>query len=402
MLTFSSSSTARLDSREAVAECLENALGARKKDCGLVIFYTGMGHNFNDILVEARKLCPRARLVGSTCAGVIGREGPNESMRALGIMAIVGPQREFAVAGMKSIVGQDPFEVGAQLARELKNETFDITMVLFHPSLLDILPADRALRGIESVLPGVSIFGSLSLDNMKFVSNFQFKDDCVFERGAVAVGFADPSLEVVMQADHGFTVLGDPFVVTRSSSNLVHELDRKPAWRSLTERLGVQESIQPSEIAAFAVLAEEMPAEIQEEYRSRYIVRGGALKDSKGSLTLTAACPEGSRLWLMKRDEQKLFQGVDRLIERVSLRCTGRKPLAVFHADCAVRGRLSLNRILKDEIVRRMQYPLCRDENIPWLGMYGGGELTMLEDKNQIHTYTTSLFVLLKQNGRAV
>jgi hypothetical protein len=242
VLEFYSSSTATVDSKRAFAECLVNALGEKKPDCNLIIFYTTMGHNFRDILLEAHRLCPHAKVVGSTCAGVIGREGPNESMRALGIMAIKGPEEEFTVASKETIVNNDSYEVGAQLSKELRSRNPNINMILFHPSTVDILPAERAIRGIESVLPGTPIFGSLSVDNMKLESSFQFVDDQILEKGAVAVGFADPTLEVVAKANHGFSVIGEPFEVTRSESNHVFELDGKPAWRSLTERLGLQET----------------------------------------------------------------------------------------------------------------------------------------------------------------
>ena len=100
MLEFFSSSTGAVNSKRAIAECLENALeGQNDLDCDLIIIYTSIGHNFKDMLAEARRLSPSAQLVGCTGCGVIGREGPNESMKALAIMAIKGHKDEFAVIG---------------------------------------------------------------------------------------------------------------------------------------------------------------------------------------------------------------------------------------------------------------------------------------------------------------
>jgi len=84
MLQFYSSSNSVVNSKRAMAECIENALeGQNNLDCDLLIFYTTMGHDFKDLLSEARRLSPKAESVGCTGMGVIGREGPNESMRAL-------------------------------------------------------------------------------------------------------------------------------------------------------------------------------------------------------------------------------------------------------------------------------------------------------------------------------
>ena len=81
------------------------------------------------------------------------------------------------------------------------------------------------------------------------------------------------------------------------------------------------------------------------------------------------------------------------------IECAKRKPLAIFHADCILRGKHTFNKIMKDEIVRHIQYPLCKNEEIPWLGMYGGAEFTPLGGKNQIHSYTTTLNVLVRRQS---
>ena len=75
-------------------------------------------------------------------------------------------------------------------------------------------------------------------------------------------------------------------------------------------------------------------------------------------------------------------------------RTGGGRPAAVFHTDCGARGRLMLDRVSKEEIVRDMQHPLFGDTCGPWLGMYGFGEITVLGGRNVFHNYTTSLYVL--------
>ena len=87
MLQFFSASTNIVNSKRAITECLENALeGQGSLDCDLIIIYSAMGHNFKDLLTEARRLSPDARITGCTGAGIIGKDGPNESLKALAIM----------------------------------------------------------------------------------------------------------------------------------------------------------------------------------------------------------------------------------------------------------------------------------------------------------------------------
>ncbi len=403
MLEFYSSSNCVINSKRAVAECLENALGTDDLDCDLIIFYTTIGHTFEEILSELHRLSPNAQIVGCTGSGVIGREGPNETMRALGVMAIRGPKEEFAVASMDSIIDTDPYQVGVQIAQDLKNKNSGINMIHFLPSSLDILPGGKAIEGIESVFgPDIPIFGGCALDNAKWISNYQFFGDQVIERGAVAVGFADPTLEVIMGADHGYTVIGEPLEVTRSNSNRVYELDGKTAWKALTERAGIPETSDPMglEAATLWTIARRLPEELHDEYGSPYhLFIGGPAKGADGSLNAYTVCRVGTKLWLTQRDEERIFKGVDRIVNQIIGRSGGRTPLAVFHADCSTRGKLSFHRISKEELVSRTQYPLRKDENVPWLGFYTGGEFCMIGGRNLIHGYTTSLFVIYRREG---
>lgn len=407
MLQFFSASTSIVDSKRAMAECLENALaGENSLDCDLLIIYTGMGHNFKDLLNEAHRIAPSAQVVGCTCAGVIGKEGPIESLRALAIMAVKGPKEEFAVTGEGSARGFDGYSLGQHLANDLKSKCPGINMIFYHPSVIfplgTALQGNRVIAGIESVFgTDIPILGGASVDNMKLISSFQFLGDQVFEQAAVMFGFADPTLEVISQANHGFEVFGDPFVITRSSKDLVYELDGKPAWKRWTERLGLPETTSPADVLVFAPLATELPEEFHEEYDNKYILFGTMPLPDKSLIGINDL-PETNRYYLTRRNEAKIHDGVERLMVRILDRLGGRKPVAVFHADCAARGKLLFNRIIKEEIISQLQYPLCRGENIPWFGMYGGAEFTPLGGKNRLHSYTTSLYVIVKKKPETV
>lgn len=397
MLQFFSASTSIVNSKRAITECLEVALeGEPNLDCDLIIIYTAMGHNFKELLSEAHRLSPSAQIVGCTCAGIIGREGPDESLKGLAIMVVKGPEEEYAIAGSKYIEGFDPYERGISIAQDLKSSVPGINMILFLPSVLPFYPIDKALTGIESIFsPDIPIFGGASVDNMKAVNTYAFFDDQIYEKGWIAVGFADPGLKVITQVNHGFQALkGVQLEVTRSESNIIYEFNGQPAWKYLTNMLGVPETTDPLEVMTLGIAAEEIPAELEEEYGSRYVLRSlfGNVKDN--SFYYPSVCKEGTNLLLAKRDEKGMFDGVDRITKRIQESLKGKKPLAVFHTDCLLRGRFSINRVLKDEIINRMQYPICMGDPTPWLGFYSGGEIAMIGGKNWVHTFTSSLSVI--------
>jgi len=382
-----------------MAECLEVALeGEKTLDCDLLIIYTSMGHNFRELLSEAHRLSPGAQVAGCTCAGIIGKDGPNESLKALAIMAIKGPKNEFAVTGMNSARNNEPYELGRLMAKNLLSKCSGINMILLHPSIV-VYSSNKIIDGIESVFgPDIPIIGGPSIDNVKLISSFQFLGEHIYEQGAIMIGFADPGLEVICQANHGFEAVGDPFEITRSDKEFIYELDGKPAWKRWTEKLGLTEASSLTDILAFAPLGRELPKELHEEYGSAYIMFGTMPVPDK-SLRCLVEMPENNRLWLMRRNESRIHDGVERLMVQILDRCQGRKPVAVFHADCAARGKLLFNRIIKEEIIGQLQHPLCKEEKIPWLGIYGGSEYTPLAGRNTIHAYTTSLYVIVERKS---
>lgn len=396
MLEFFSASTRMVNSRRAIAECLEAALGEGDTDCDLVVIHASLGHDYPALLSETRNLAPSARILGSSCCGVVGREGVSESMKDLAIMAVRGA-RDLAIASVDGIFGHNAFEKSAELANQLKASNDQIKMVYFLASGIDIAD-DLCIAGIESVFgPEVTIFGATSADNMKGIASFQMIDDQVYQHAAYAVGFADPSLDVVTQATHGFVAVGEPMVVTRSEGNRIIELDGRPAWGEYTRRLALPETATCGDTIPIGALAERLSPELAAEYGNDHILRVVTRHEADGTLHYATTCPVGTRLWLTLRDEARIFNDMDRMMIQMVERISGRDIVAVFHADCLARGRFLFNRVMKEELVERMQYPLSRDGQVPpWLGMYGFGEFARLGGSNEYHNYTTAIYAICR------
>ncbi len=398
MLNFFSGSSSAVNTNSAVRECLDNAFGeGGGGDCNLLIIHTTMGHNFAQMAAAAREACPDAEIVGCTASGIIGREGVNEAMRAMAMMAITGD--EVAVAVVDGLTGANSVDIGEEAARQLRQHKDGINIIYVLTAGLD-LAGDRVIEGIENVFgPEVPIFGATSADHGKAKGTFQFHGDKVFEQSIVLVGFADPSLEVIMGVHHGSVPLeGMTFEVTKSEDNRIIELDGEPAWPSLMSRLGLAPETEPGEVISISGLGIELGPEDQKDYDNPQILRAPIkVSDDHQSFFLPATCPEGTKVVLMQRDEQYIFAGVDRLMDKMVGQLNGRRPLAVFHADCMARGRRMFNRVLKDEIIAKLQYPLSGDEVVPWLGIYGFSEYCRFGGKNQFHSYTSALCPILRR-----
>jgi hypothetical protein len=394
MLQFFSGSARVINTRRAVTECMEIALGDQYADVSLIVLHASIGHNFPDMVDQVHELAPQARILAASCCGVVGREGVSESMKDMALMAVKG--REFAVASTDGIFGHNTYEKTLEMARQLQKEQPGINMVFTMASGIDI-DNNASIRAIEEVFgPSVTIFGATSSDNMRGVVSYQAVDRNVYEHGAFLIGFADPTLKVDTQATHGFLAVGEPLVVTRSSGHIIHELNGQPAWQEYTRRLGLTPEATCGDTIPVGALGEALSDELAAEYGNRHILRVVTHREGDAMYYATD-CPEGTKLWLTTRDEDLIFREMDRIVATIRQRIHEAQPVAVFHADCLARGRFLFNRIIKDELVSKMQYPLYSNGSCPpWLGMYGFGEFARLGGKNVYHNYTSALYVLYR------
>lgn len=394
MLQFYSASTRIVNTQRSVSECLEIALHEVPEKPSVLLFNASVGHDFNVLIQHAKELVPEAQILAASCCGVVGREGVSESMKDMALMAITG--EEYAIAGSNQIFGYNSYEECRKIALDLKSQKEGITMIYFLASGIDINNTE-CIRGFEEILGSdVTIFGATSSDNMKGYVSYQSYGNEVMEHGAFALAFCDPTLTVDTQATHGFLAIGEPLTVTKSHDNIIEELDGKPAWSTFLARLGLPENAECGSSIPVGALAEKLTAEAAKEYGNNHILRV-VTKHEGEHIYYATSCQEGTQLWLTVRDEERIFTEMDRMVKKMIDRAQGKKPIAVFHADCLARGRYLTNRVLKEELVHQMQTPFY-DDGIcpPWLGMYGFGEFARLNDKNTYHNYTTALYVIYR------
>jgi len=395
MLSFYSASARIVNSRRAVTECMEIALGENTAGCSLIIMHASMGHNFNELLDQARLHAPDANVLLASCCGVIGREGVSESMKDIAMMAIKG--NEFGVAHTDDFYGHNAYEKTLAMARELKSTTPGIQMLYFMGSGIDT-DNQAVIKACEEVFgSGVTLFGATSSDNMKGFINYQGVNDRVYTHGAFLVGFADPSLSVETQATHGFVAVGEPLVVTKTSGHVIKEFNGKPAWSEYLRILGLPADSTCGDTIPVGALGEKLPEPLASEYRNPLLLRVVTSHDGE-NMHFATSIAEGTPLWLTTRDEALIFSEMDHMVQAMKNRLTGKQVVAVFHADCLARGRFLHNRIIKEELVSRMQYPFYNESGYcpPWLGMYGFGEFARLGGINTFHNYTTALYVLYR------
>ncbi|MDR0387678.1 MAG: FIST C-terminal domain-containing protein [Treponema sp.] len=402
MLRFNSVSVRVADSTRAVEECIAGLYGDKEPENeGLWIVNSSIGHKLERIAGAVHSRLPGISIVGSSCGGVIGREGAGEAMTHLAVMTVNGPADEFAWAAVDDFHGRNAREKGLELAKALKAKLPGASVIYLLSPGLDSCN-DDLLAAFDEVFSNILIFGGASSDNYKGIATSQYIGDKASPDGVWAVGFADPTLKAAAKATHGFNAYGEPMTVTKADHNTIIELDGRPARTTYGQRLGQgpEKDIEISLVRGG--LAIELDPVSADEYGNRHILRMGR-PDDTGIIYLSVSAKEGDRFYLTTRDEDLIFSEQKKTLETLREDIAKHSlngeihPVAVFQSDCLLRGRTLFNKVMKDEIIAMMQNAFMSGGEIPpWLGMYGFGEFCPLGGRNVFHTYTTSLLVLYR------
>ena len=397
MLAFSSGNTRSVNAERAVLEALELAAVAGHGPPSLVLLYAGFGHDLRRLTAALRAEHPTALVLAVTCAGVVGRDGPGESMHDIALMGLHG--EGCSVSQVEGVHGSNSYAKGVELARGLREAPLPVRMV-YVLACANAIANDRLIAGIESVLgTGVVIFGASTTDPIKGAASVQAINGRVLQQSAVAVGIWDPSLEAQVHVSHGYVAAGEPVRVTRGRENLILELDGVAAWPLYLSRLGLQPGAGVADTFAIGALAARLPSALARGYGNSHILRAVTDHSPTGVLTCTTTCREGQWLWFTVRDEAHIFSDLERMLGQMARALSGCTPVAIFHSDCLARGRRLFQRVTKEELVHRMQHPFLTDSGVPpWLGIYGAGEYAPLGGRNRLHNYTTALTALYRRN----
>jgi hypothetical protein len=377
--------------------------GKEPEDDGLWIVNAVIGHKLDKIAAAVKERLPKTAVVGSSCGGVIGREGAGEAMTHIAVMSVSGPRDEYAWFGVDDFHAANAREKGLELARGLYGKLPGASVVYLLSPGLDSCN-DELVASFEEVFGDqVIIFGGASSDNYKALTMSQYTGDKASVYGAWAVGFSDKTLKASAKATHGFKAFGDPMTITKADHNQIVELDGQPAWATYSQRVGAVSKEDMRNALVTGGIAFDLPPDLAEDYGNKHLLRLGLPREDTGRLWLSVSVREGDPVYMTVRDEELIFSEQKKTLELLRKEIAANSkdekinPVAVFQTDCLLRGRTLFDKVIKDEIIAMMQNAFSNDgETPPWLGMYGFGEFCPLGGRNLFHTYTTSLLVLYR------
>lgn len=330
---------------------------------------------------ELQRAYPGAVLIGCSTAGEIVDARIEDDTLAV---AIVSLETGRVRAAQRSIAGSgDSARVGAELARELAAPDLAALFVLSDGLAVN---GSELVAGINSVVsPKVVVTGGLAGDGSRFARTWVLHDgrprSCVLS----AVGFYGSSVRVGHGSKGGWDLFGPERRVTRSTGNVLQEIDGKPALALYKEYLGERASGLPATGLLFPIALRATSGAAKSLVRTIL-----AVDEATQSMTFAGDVPTGATIQLMRANFDRLVGGAIEAAEQVETPASPRGDTLSIAISCVGR-RLVLGERAEEEVEGTLQALRSGTRQI---GFYSYGELSPYADgacdlHNQTMTLTT-------------
>ncbi|MEZ0224504.1 MAG: FIST signal transduction protein [Alphaproteobacteria bacterium] len=239
-------------------------------------------------------------VIGCSTAGEISGAGASED--TCSVMAIRFDSAEVKVAASQLASADMSLTAGKAIGDALKESRLRAIFTLAPGLHVDGTAFAQGVAGAAG--DNVLVTGGLAGDGMKFKNTFTMLNGMVFPNLAVAFGLYGENLSVKCGTRCGWKPFGLARRVTKSTANILFELDGKPALQLYQRYLGDRSSALPSTGLLY-------PFSVQrEDGKETGVVRNVlAVNPEDGSMTLAGDLPQGSIVRLMYADPDLLIDG---------------------------------------------------------------------------------------------
>lgn len=176
---------------------------------------------------------PNAEIIGTTTAGEIYQGTLQENTVIISLTI-------FDKTAIKTtlIAENDESKIAIQITNDLSTSKTG-TPALLLCYLDGFLNGDRFVERLNSVLPTVPVAGGLAGDDLRFESTAIFNADKIIKKGAVVVALYG-DINVHQQFNVNWKAIGPKFTVTKSTNNIVAEIDNIPILEFYKKYLGTK------------------------------------------------------------------------------------------------------------------------------------------------------------------
>ncbi len=338
--------------------------------------------NDGEVFGALRARYPAAHLCGCSTAGEICGTGVFDD--TIVATAISFEDTRIMGAGITLDTVSNSKEAGALLARSIEME--DLVHVFVLSDGLNV-NGSELVEGLSENLPrNVTITGGLAADADRFEGTYVFWDGPPRRNSLAIVGFYGNHLKVGYGSMGGWDPFGPDRLVTRSSGNVLYEIDGRSVLELYKRYLGDRARELPSSGLFFPLCVRTGEGE-------KGIVRTIlSVNEKEGSMTFAGDIPQGSYARLMKANFERLIDGACGAAATAH-EAMGSVPVELaIHISCVGR-KLVLRQRVEEEIEASRE---VLGPDAVFAGFYSYGEISPFTPgaKCALHNQTMTVTTL--------
>jgi hypothetical protein len=357
-----------------------NAVGGLGASAQLVLIFgsTGLLEETGHVR-ELREIYPNAFFLGCSTAGEITCTRVLDD--SIVVTAVHFEHTDVCAAEIDLGESTDSRQAGQLLARRLDPGGLMHVLVISDGLAVN---GSELVKGLAGELPGgVGISGGLSGDGARFQRTLVCTGDSTSQRKIAVVGFYSNRLRIGCASMGGWDMFGPDRIVTRSTANVLYELDGRSALGLYKEYLGAHAAQLPASALLF-------PLSVRVDNADTGVVRTIlAVNESEGSMTFAGDVPQGSHARLMRANFERLIEGAQGAAQATRPAGTAPKTDLAILISCVGRKLVLKQRIEEEvEAVRNVLGP-----SAVLAGFYSYGEISPFTPsaKCELHNQTMTI-----------
>lgn len=340
---------------------------------------------FHDEVAPIRELLdayPDSHVIGCSTSGEILGGTLSDDSISVAVVRFEHTGITSAVAPVRS--AEDSRSAGETLAMQLNRP--DLRAVLVFSDGLRV-NGSELVRGLNGALPeSVVVTGGLAGDADRFQRTWSLRNGEPRESMIVAAGLYGQRVSVGHGSKGGWDLFGPERRVTRSSGNVLFELDTRPALRLYKEYLGDRAHGLPATALLFPLAVRPDP---ESDHTLVRTILG--VDDATNSMTFAGDIPEGSLVRFMCANFDRLIDGSADSALQARSGAADQSPALCIAISCVGR-RLVLGERTEEEL------EACFEILPPGsgqVGFYSYGEISpFASGRCDLHNQTMTLTTL--------
>ncbi|TXD50475.1 MULTISPECIES: FIST signal transduction protein [unclassified Polaribacter] len=337
-----------------------------------------------NIYDNVRAMFKDGHLVFGSTAGDITSESVDDE--SITITAIEFEKSNFCITTANVLNSEfkiDSLKTGKELIEQLPKEGLKYVFVVSDGSFVN---GSQLALGMNSATENnILITGGLCGDAARFDTTLSSYNERPKEGEIVAVGLYGDTLEVSFATNGGWTPFGPERIVTKSDSNILYELDHKPALDLYKKYLGDKAKYLPSTALLY-------PLKVNASDKKKSIVRTILnINEDENSMILAGDILEGSQVQLMMTNVDSIVSAAE--IGAVqALEPRKNKPELAILISCIGR-KLVLDQRVEEEIEEVIEV-IGKEATV--CGFYSYGEIAPFDSEIncQLHNQTMAITLI--------